>query len=367
MTKRWTPDQARAWGETHPWLVGCNFTPRNAINQLQMWQADTFSPDTIREELGWAAGLGFNSIRLFLHDLPWFQDAKAFLKRVDTVMAIAEENGIGVMPVFFDSCWHPFPKLGRQREPEPGVHNSGWAQSPGVAVLRDEKRFDALRPYVVDVVKHFAKDPRVQIWDVWNEPDNPNAMSYGPRDVGDEKAALAAKYLPRVFQWVRSAKPTQPLTCGIWLGDWSSDETLKPHETIQLENSDVISFHNYGPADDMERRITQLQRYERPMFCTEYMSRGSGSTFEAVLPVLKKHNVGAFNWGFVAGKTQTNYPWDSWQRPYDAEPDPWFHEVLRPDGSPYRAEEVELIRSLTGKVPSPASAKGAKKLAGKKK
>jgi hypothetical protein len=118
---------------------------------------------------------------------------------------------------------------------------------------------------------------------------------------------------------------------------------------VQLELSDIISFHNYGTGEDTERRIKQLQRFKRPIVCTEYMSRGSGSLFETTLPVFKKYNVGAYNWGFVAGKTQTNYPWDSWQRPYRHEPDPWFHEIFRPDGQPYREEEIDLIRALTGR------------------
>ena len=50
------------------------------------------------------------------------------------------------------------------------------------------------------------------------------------------------------------------------------------------------------------------------------------------------------------GKTQTYLPWDSWQHPYVLDqPSVWFHEVLRPDGTPYREAEVNLIRQLTGK------------------
>jgi len=358
MVKRWSQKQAADWGREHGWLIGCNYSPRNAINQLEMWQKETFSPDVIKEELKWIAGLGFNTIRVFLHDLAWQQDSKGFLKRLDKVLKLADKQGIGTMPVFFDSCWHPFPHVGQQPDPEPGVHNSGWLQSPGIAVLRDENRFNGLESYIVSVVGHFRDDPRVQIWDVWNEPDNSNAMSYGPRDVGREKPDFATKYLARVFEWVRSANPTQPLTSGIWAGDWTSDQTLKPHEKIQLEQSDLISFHCYGDAADMERRIKQLQRYKRPLLCTEYMSRGSGSTFDTVLPVLKRYNVGAYNWGCVAGKTQTNYPWDSWQRPYEQEPDPWFHDIFRGDGTPYQEEEVDLIRSLTG-----AGGKGKKRKA----
>jgi hypothetical protein len=345
-TGRWSTQRARDWYDGMPWLIGCNYTPRTAINQLEMWQAETFSPRVIRQELAWASAIGMNTIRIFLHDLPWQADSRGFLKRIDQVLDIAHRQGVGAMVVFFDSVWHPFPQPGPQREPERGVHNSGWVQSPGVAVLREEKAFNRLKGYVTGIVKHFADDPRVQVWDVWNEPDNSNTMSYGLRDVGDQKPELAAKLLPRVFEWVRSAKPSQPVTSGVWAGDWATPQTLKPHEKVQIENSDVISFHCYGPPDDMETRIRQLQQYERPLLCTEFMSRGSGSTFQAVLPVLKKHHVAAYCWGLVNGRTQTIYPWDSWQRPYLKEPKPWFHDVFRADGSPYHRAEVRVIQSL---------------------
>lgn len=355
---KWSAKRARDWYAKQPWLVGCNFIPRTAINQLEMWQAETFDPKGIDEELSWAAGLGMNTVRIFLHDLLWQQDSKQFLKRIDCVLSIAKKRGIGAMIVFFDSVWHPFPHLGTQREPEAGVHNSGWAQSPGVAVLRDEKAFDALKPYVTGVIKHFRDDPRVQVWDLWNEPDNTNSKSYGPRDIPEIKADLVTKLLPRVFEWARSAKPTQPLTSGIWLGDWTSPNTLKPWEMAQIEQSDVISFHCYGEPNDMERRIGYLQQYERPLLCTEYMSRGTGSTFEGILPLLKQHRIGAYNWGFAEGRSQTIYPWDSWQTPYTFEPDPWFHDIFRKDGSPYREDEVRLIKSMTAKA-IPAKGKPA--------
>lgn len=343
----WSESKAKKWQREQGWLVGCNYIPRNAINAIEMWQADTFSPDVIRQELGWAKSLGFNTVRVFLHDLAYAQDPKGFIKRLDRVLGIAAKAGIGLMPVFFDSVWHPFPRAGRQPDPEPGVHNSGWVQSPGLTILRDEARFNQLEEYVTTVVRHFAKDERVQIWDVWNEPENTNPPSYGSRE-WQEKPAAVAKLLPRVFEWARKAKPSQPLTAGIWTGEWTTHESLRPCEVVEIEQSDIVSFHWYGTPETMQERITQLSRYGRPMLCTEYMARVTGNTFQAILPMLKQHNVGAYNWGFVAGKSQTNYPWDSWQKPYEQEPNPWFHDIFRPDGSAYIEEEVSTIRSLTG-------------------
>ena len=197
------------------------------------------------------------------------------------------------------------------------------------------------------MVKAFGTDPRVLGWDVWNEPDNMNTNSYGSTEPKN-KIDLVLALLPQVFAWAREAGAGQPLTSGVWKGDWSSDEKLSPMERIQLESSDVISFHNYDSAAEFEKRIRWLQRYHRPILCTEYMARGNGSTFEGSLPVAQKYRVAAINWGFVAGKTQTYLPWDSWQKPYvDRQPTVWFHEVFKQDGTPYRQAEVDLIRKLT--------------------
>lgn len=335
-----------------PQLAGANYLPRTAINQLEMWQDETWSPEVIHEELGWAASLGFNSMRVFLHDLMWQKDAAAYLRRIDEFLAIADRLGIGAMLVFFDSCWHPFPRLGVQREPEPGVHNSGWLQSPGVAVLREPAKFEALKDYVAGVVSHFREDARVQVWDIWNEPDNRNTSSRGSRDLGDAKADVVRPFLEMAFGWARSSNPTQPLTSGIWMGDWSADEKFSPMERSQIAHSDVVSFHNYDVAERLEEKIVQLERFERPMLCTEYMARGPGSTFQGSLPVLRKHAVGAYNWGFVAGRSQTYYPWDSWQSPYPPEPPLWFHDIFRADGTPYREGEVAFLRAeLTASAP----------------
>jgi hypothetical protein len=345
---RWTEQTANAWYSREPWLVGSNYIPATAINELEMWQEATFDPKRIDLELGWAQGLGMNTMRVFLHDLLWEQDAPGFKKRIDTFLAIANKHHLRPLFVLFDSCWDPDPRLGKQHAPTPGVHNSGWVQSPGAKALEDENERPRLEEYVKGVVGAFAKDKRVLGWDVWNEPDNSNGSSYGKRDPKD-KVALVEALLPQVFQWARAAGATQPLMSGVWQGDWSSPEKLSTMAKIQLDNSDVTSFHNYDEPAEFEKRIEWLKQYNRPILCTEYMARGNGSTFQGTLPIAKKHKVAAYNWGLVAGKTQTYLPWDSWAHPYtDREPAMWFHEVFRTDGTPYKAEEVELIREMTG-------------------
>jgi hypothetical protein len=344
---RWSESRAAEWYRGQPWLVGANYTPANAINQLEMWQADTFDPARIDRELGWAHAIGMNTMRVFLHDLLWQQDAAGFTKRIEQFLAIADKHHIKTMFVLFDSVWDPLPKLGKQHEPTPGVHNSGWVQGPGAQALQDTAQHARLEAYVKGVVGAFGKDRRVLAWDVWNEPDNTNGSSYKDKEpAGKEKLVLVL--LPKVFAWARSVNPTQPLTSGVWRGDWSTDEKMSETDRVQIANSDVITFHNYDDAPELEKRIGWLMRLKRPLLCTEYMARGNKSTFASALPVLEKHGIAAYNWGLVAGKTQTNLPWDSWKKPYvDREPEVWFHEVFRGDGTPYRADEVELLKRLT--------------------
>ena len=352
---RWSEADANAWYAKQPWLVGSNFIPSNAINELEMWQTDTFDPQEIDRELGWAQAIGMNTMRVFLHDLLWQQDPEGFKKRIDTFLTITAKHHIRPVFVLFDSCWDPNPKLGPQHPPIPGVHNSGWVQSPGMKGLQDSTEYPRLKTYVQGVVGAFAKDDRILAWDVWNEPDNGNESSYGSKEHPKSKAELVLALLPQVFSWAREEHPTQPLTSGIWQGDWSSLSTMNAMSRAQIENSDVVSFHNYGWPEDFEKRVEQLQQFHRPLICTEYMARGAGSLFDTILPIAQKHHVAAINWGLVAGKTQTYLPWDSWTRPYTLQPPTiWFHEVFHTDGTPYRSYETDLIRRLTAESNSGA-------------
>ena len=343
---RWTDKEANDWYAKQPWLVGSNYIPADAINELEMWQAESFDPKRIDLELGWAESIGLNTMRVFLHDLPWQQDPEGFRKRIDTFLQIAAKHHIRPLLVLFDSCWDPNPKLGKQHDPRPGVHNSGWVQSPGAKALQDPAQVPRLEKYVKGVVGAFANDPRILGWDVWNEPDNGNGSEL--KDFKAEaKTEIVLNLLARAFEWARAMHPTQPLTSGVWKGDWSSPEKLSPMEKIQLALSDVISFHNYDKPEEFEKRVLWLQKFHRPILCTEYMARGNGSTFQGTLPIAKKYRVAAINWGFVAGKTQTYFPWDSWQHPYiDHQPAVWFHDIFRTTGEPYDRSEVSFIKEM---------------------
>jgi hypothetical protein len=345
---RWTAREANAWYDAQPWLLGSNYIPSSAINQLEMWQADTFDPKRIDQELAWAQDLGMNTMRVFMHDLLWQQDARGFMQRIDTFLTIAAKHGIRPVFVLFDSCWDPSPKLGPQHPPIPGVHNSGWVQSPGAAELADPASYQKLRAYVEGVVGAFGADRRVLAWDLWNEPDNAGPADYETREARN-KIDLVAALLPQVFIWARAKNPIQPLTSGIWNhDDWTPGAVLNSIEATQLAQSDVISFHDYNWPEKFKARVTQLAQYGRPLICTEYMARSAGSTIDGDLPIGRSANVGMINWGFVVGKIQTNLPWDSWQRPYTLQqPAVWFHDLLRADGTPYRSREAEMLRGMS--------------------
>jgi hypothetical protein len=328
-SKVWPVNKANAWYARHKWINGANFTPSTAINQLEMWQANTFDPVTIDRELGYAEGIGFNTMRVFLHSLAWAGDPKGFKDRVNKYLTIADKHHIQTIFVFFDDCWNANPKPGKQPEPKPGVHNSGWMQDPG-RPLTSEADFFALKAYVDDILNTFKHDNRVLLWDLYNEPGNSN------------KNFKSADLLTRVFAWARANNPDQPISVGLW------DTNLKELCKIEIENSDVITYHNYDvPAAHMGL-IVFLEQYGRPLICTEYMARPRNSTFQNIMPLLKKENVGAINWGFVSGKTNTIYAWDT-PIPDGSEPKVWFHDIFRKDGSAYKQDEVDLIKQLNGK------------------
>lgn len=324
----WSVEQANDWYSEQPWICGANFIPSTAINQLEMWQQPTFDPVTITRELGWAAGIGMNTMRVYLHSLAWKQDPDGFRDRVDQYLAIAAGHKIRTIFVLFDDCWNGEVRTGPQPEPRPGVHNSGWVQDPGDSLVPGASGYDELERYVTDMITTFGKDSRVLLWDLYNEPGS------GIR--GNSSLQL----LIRVFQWARAAKPEQPLTSAVWSFD---QYTLN---AFQLSHSDVITYHDYAAPEWHRGVLWLLKAFGRPVICTEYMARTQDNRITNITPMLKEENTGAINWGLVAGKTNTIYAWKTVIAD-GSEPAEWFHDLFRKDGTPYRPEETRLIRNLT--------------------
>ena len=343
---RWSGGQAWQWYQEQPWLVGCNFSPSTAINQLEMWQEKTFDLETIDRELGWVHGIGMNFVRVYLHDMLWTQDKKGFLSRIEKFLQIADKHDMKVMFVLLDSCWNPHPQLGKQPEPIPHLHNSGWVQSPHIDLMKDPSRYDELKDYVGGILSEFKNDDRVLLWDLYNEPGHTNNSSYRVYEPKN-KQELALQLMKKLFEWVHEVDPSQPVSICVWNWEWKKGIDIHPLNQYALDHSDIITFHTYLSPKDAQSKSMELLEYGRPMICTEYMARATGNTFAAMLPFFKQHKIGACNWGFVAGKTQTQYPWESWNRKFTAEPKVWFHDIFRADGTPYDLEEVSLIKALS--------------------
>lgn len=330
---QWTTARANEWYSRQPWLVGCNFLPSTAVNDVEMWQKDTFDPATIDRELGWAKQLGFNSIRVFLNFVVWQDDAPGLKQRFDRFLGIAQKHGLSVMPILFDDCNFADrqARAGKQPDPEPGVHNSQWVSSPPLNMVTNSADWPDLERYVKDLVRSFAKDKRVLLWDLYNEPGNSK--------MGNASLPL----VEATFAWARSCAPTQPMTMGVW-SDGPPEISRR-----QLELSDLISFHGYGSLHSLRGGMPYLRAFGRPVICTEWMARKFGSRFESHLPYFKAERIGCWNWGLVAGRTQTYFPWGS---PKGATmPKVWFHDILHADGSPFSAQEVRFIKGITGVLP----------------
>jgi hypothetical protein len=325
----WSTEKANAWYSQQPWLVGCNFIPSSAINELEMWQGDSFDSAGIGRELGWAHGIGMNAVRVFLHYIPWKMDPIGFKKRIDTYLSLAGRNQIKTIFVLFDDCWNNDPQPGKQPDPKPGIHNSGWMQCPGKKMHDDPSSWSSLGDYEKDILSTYKKDDRVLLWDLYNEPGNSNYNE------------TTLPLLKKVFEWAWQVRPDQPLTSGVWYNN-------QEFNTYQLSHSDIISFHNYNKPDDLEKQIMDLKKYNRPLVCTEYMARPRGSLFQTQLPVFKKYGVAAINWGLVSGKTNTIYQWDT-PVPDGSEPKIWFHDIFRKDGTPYDEKEVQFIKQITAR------------------
>ncbi len=327
-SKVWSIEKARQWEKDLPWLRGSDFIPSSSINQLEMWQSETFDPKTIDRELGWAENIGFNCMRVYLHHLAWEVDKEGFRQRIGEYLSIADRHGIKTIFVIFDDCWNPVYNSGTQPAPKPGVHNSGWIRDPGDLIFSNPEVVAILEKYVKDLLSVFANDQRIILWDLYNEPGN---SDYGSKSM---------QLLQQAFIWAREVNPSQPLTCGIW------KHSLKDLNAFQVKNSDIITYHNYADEINHQKMIDTLKLNNRPMVCTEYMARKNNSLFSNIMPILKAQNIGAINWGLVSGKTNTIYAWGT-PVPDGSEPALWFHDIFRPDGTPYLQEEVDIIKGLT--------------------
>ncbi|MEH0152895.1 cellulase family glycosylhydrolase [Limibacter armeniacum] len=369
---RWSKERINEWYAHQPWLVGCNYYPATAINQIDMWQASTWDPERIDLELTWAESIGMNTLRVYMHDMVWASDEEGLYKRMDQFLGICEQHGIRPWFVFFDDCHFPNPKLGEQPKPVKGYHNSGWMNSPARDMaLRyaegtaSEEEVAQLKGYVQETIKRFKDDTRILMWELYNEPGRGNGLN-GDMSAKKVKASIgdkSAKLCYDSFVWAREVNPSQPIT------STTAGSIGEQNMAINKANADLHSIHTYGPSKAVRGRVNEYKQDGRPVIVSEWLARTNGSTVQDCLPVLKELNVGAVNWGFVSGKSGTIWPWTS-RKTADGkkkdvykmraegevvnkgeafpEPELWFHDLFRMDGTPYSEEEIKIFRELTG-------------------
>ncbi|MDR2706011.1 MAG: cellulase family glycosylhydrolase, partial [Planctomycetaceae bacterium] len=326
---QWSIAKATDWYAQQQRIVGCNFLPNTAVNDVEMWQDETFDLKTIDQELGFAKEWGINSVRVFLNYVVWEAEAEKFKSNFKKFLDVAEKHGISVMPILFDDCNFSgnVAKIGKQQDPVQGVHNSGWVSSPPAALVRDESQWQKLKDYEQDMIRTFGSDKRIIIWDLYNEPGN---------------SGNKLKLLENIFAWARELKPNQPLTIGAF-HDW--DSALSK---LMRNNSDIVSFHSYGNKAEVESRIQWAQSTGRPAVCTEWLRRQGGNTPQIILPLFNSYKIGGYNWGLVAGRTQTYFHWGS--RKGTPEPSVWQHDLIRQNGTPYSLSELFFYKKMSGQI-----------------
>jgi hypothetical protein len=332
---RWSQERAWEWYNNQPWPCGFNYVPANAISYTEMWMPYCFDPEVIDKELALAQGIGFNCLRVVLPFVVWEHEPSAFKERLDLFLGICQKHGIRVKVTLFDDCaFGSDPKLnnpwyGEQPDVLEGWYANGWTPSPGHDMVRDPSSWPRLEKYVRDVIGAFKADPRVWVWDLYNEPTNGG--------LGDVSLPLVRA----VFGWAREVDPSQPLTVAQW------NDNARLNDVI-FRNSDIITFHDYGSAEDLARHIASLRRHQRPIINNEWLNRGRGSRVETCLPVFAKENVGCMHWGLVNGKTQTDLHW-GW-RPGMGEPEIWQHDLYHGDHRPYDQAELDLFqKTISGR------------------
>jgi hypothetical protein len=351
-TARWSEQKANEWYARQPGLVGSNHIPKTAINELEMWQEATFDPAQIDKKLAWAEALGMNTMRVFLHDLLWQQDAAGFRRRIDRFLALASRHHIRPLFVLFDSCWDPLPQPGPQHPPIPGVHNSGWVQSPGAKALDDAAQYRRLKEYVQGVVGAFAKDDRILGWDIWNEPGSDTTGSYPKTELKMEvKTARVTVLLPQAFAWAREMNPAQPLTSGVYELDPPPTNPLSKRlsglNCASPTSSRFTTTAGPNPSRPKSRGSEDsiapwfvpnrwLVRWEARSTgsCPSPSRSGSEPSTGDSSPVKRKRIILGSPGNTLIFSTSRRYG---------------FTRCCDADGTPYRQAEVDLIRQLTRK------------------
>jgi len=329
---KWSVEKAKEWQQKTGWLFGFNCVTSTAVNSTEMWQVSTYDRESLKRELALAAETGFNTCRVFLQYLVWANEGDGFLNTFADFCNIAESAGLSVMPILFDDCnfAQKEPYLGVQDAPRPGVSNSGWTPCPGSTIANDPSKEESLCEYVKSIVSTFKGSKQIVVWDMYNEPGN------------NGKGIDSMSLMEKAFTWAREAKPVQPLTVAVW--------NPADYNFAICDHVDIVSFHDYQPVDKTQELVARLQEYNRPILCTEWLNRPGGNDFENHLPMFGREIMGAYHWGLILGKTQTNLHGSTIFGEPDPNPIIWQHDLYHPDWKPYNKAEIDFIKQFAAKM-----------------
>lgn len=349
---KWSKERAWEWYNARPWIRGCNYMSADCANRVDQWQEYGFEErfETAAGELKLMAELGYNSIRIIPEFIVWKKEHDGFTERFERYIELAAQNNISCMIVLGNDCCPPKEealkrmRLGEQQV-DWGYHGGrrisqhGRFDGIGYSLLDDPEYTEKYYEFVREIVGKYKNDERVIMWDVYNEPGN------------SRRSGITLPHLEKFFEIIRDIDPIQPLTVGIW-SQSTELENLTEAEKYGLENSDIISYHNYNSYENNVRELRLLKKLGRPVINTEWLNRCGGNSVEEMFPLFYLEKIGCYNWGFVAGKYQTYEPWNGIWDGYKENPEAfehfdftkWFHDIYRPSHNPYNPKETELIK-----------------------
>ena len=357
MGTKWSEEKVWKWYNQRPWIRGCNFMSSDCANRADQWQEYGFEErfETTKRELKLVKETGFNSIRIIPEFIVWLKEHNGFMERFERYIEEAHKNGISCMVVLGNDCMPPKEEalkrmnLGEQHV-DWGYHGGrkvsqhGVINGAGYSLLDEPEYAEKYYEFVREIVTKYKDDERIIIWDVFNEPGNSNRKS------------MSLPHMMKFFEIIRNIDPIQPLTVGIWSQTINFDNLLDI-EKIGLENSDIITYHNYNNYENNIEEMHLLKKLGRPVINTEWLARCCKNTVEEMFPLYFLEKIGCYCWGFVAGKYQTYEPHNSVWYNYKDNPDAylnwdfdfskWFHDLYRPSLNPYVPKEIYLIKKFS--------------------
>ncbi len=313
------PAPSRTAPDDLVWMRGANYVPSYARNDVQIWL--DYDPAVIDRELGYAAKLKLNVVRVFLQVAVYETAPQRFLDNFENLLSLCAKHQIQLMPVLFDSCFDP------QVVDLQNYHDKKWMPSPGFSRLGNQDR-PALERYIQAVVGGHRQDRRIVLWDVMNEPESTAHYADGERG---GRATIDA-FVRWALRRVKDEQPNQPLTIG-----WAA----QPNTLAFIDLVDVICIHQYCPAAELAKWIREAQHWSRlygkPVIMNEFIGRPQ-QPFERALPIVAEQKIGWCFWELMIGRTQF------------AEGVSPYQGLLYPDGTCYDADEVAAVGGVSAEV-----------------